>query len=112
RLAIAPTLPRTMCVIFLQAEDGIRDRNVTGVQTCALTIYISIKLNIPYGTLRRWVGNYRKKEQEAVKEGQRQLLTATEYKALYEKERKEKLDLEEENEILKKAMHIFTQEEK
>src|SRR5699024_12084086 len=24
----------------LQAEDGIRDRNVTGVQTCALPIYI------------------------------------------------------------------------
>src|SRR5207249_7422807 len=25
---------------FFQAEDGIRDRNVTGVQTCALPIYI------------------------------------------------------------------------
>src|SRR5699024_3076331 len=24
--------------IFIQAEDGIRDRNVTGVQTCALPI--------------------------------------------------------------------------
>src|SRR5699024_986769 len=24
---------------FIQAEDGIRDRNVTGVQTCALPIY-------------------------------------------------------------------------
>src|SRR5699024_12092977 len=24
---------------FFQAEDGIRDRNVTGVQTCALPIY-------------------------------------------------------------------------
>src|SRR5437868_8857265 len=28
---------------FFQAEDGIRDRNVTGVQTCALPIYL-----IPY----------------------------------------------------------------
>src|SRR5437868_9757050 len=27
------------CVFFFQAEDGIRDRNVTGVQTCALPIY-------------------------------------------------------------------------
>src|SRR5699024_899399 len=27
---------------FLQAEDGIRDRNVTGVQTCALPIYARI----------------------------------------------------------------------
>jgi len=26
------------CVFFLQAEDGIRDRDVTGVQTCALPI--------------------------------------------------------------------------
>src|SRR5699024_11248861 len=25
---------------FFQAEDGIRDRNVTGVQTCALPIYV------------------------------------------------------------------------
>src|SRR5699024_11670154 len=26
------------CYFFIQAEDGIRDRNVTGVQTCALPI--------------------------------------------------------------------------
>ena len=26
--------------IFFQAEDGIRDTSVTGVQTCALPIYI------------------------------------------------------------------------
>src|SRR5699024_7483370 len=26
---------------FFQAEDGIRDRNVTGVQTCALPIFIN-----------------------------------------------------------------------
>src|SRR5699024_12083723 len=31
----AVTLSR---LFFLQAEDGIRDRNVTGVQTCALPI--------------------------------------------------------------------------
>ena len=29
---------------FFQAEDGIRDRLVTGVQTCALPIYLFIKL--------------------------------------------------------------------
>src|SRR5699024_724742 len=28
---------------FFQAEDGIRDRNVTGVQTCALPIYFDIR---------------------------------------------------------------------
>ena len=27
-----------ICVFFFQAEDGIRDRLVTGVQTCALPI--------------------------------------------------------------------------
>src|SRR5699024_12044016 len=27
--------------VFFQAEDGIRDRNVTGVQTCALPIWLS-----------------------------------------------------------------------
>src|SRR5699024_11272572 len=30
---------------FFQAEDGIRDRNVTGVQTCALPIYGYIAIN-------------------------------------------------------------------
>src|SRR5699024_11953988 len=28
------------CFFFFQAEDGIRDRNVTGVQTCALPILL------------------------------------------------------------------------
>src|SRR5437868_9199916 len=30
-----------MCIFFFQAEDGIRDRNVTGVQTCALPILMN-----------------------------------------------------------------------
>src|SRR5699024_11596441 len=30
-----------MSYFFFQAEDGIRDRNVTGVQTCALPIFRS-----------------------------------------------------------------------
>src|SRR5699024_11302597 len=30
--------PSTLFSFFSQAEDGIRDRNVTGVQTCALPI--------------------------------------------------------------------------
>src|SRR6266699_5083004 len=28
-----------LCFFFFQAEDGIRDADVTGVQTCALPIY-------------------------------------------------------------------------
>src|SRR5207237_2751724 len=31
-----------LIVFFFQAEDGIRDSSVTGVQTCALPIYPSI----------------------------------------------------------------------
>src|SRR5690348_18162731 len=30
-----------LCVFFFQAEDGIRDGRVTGVQTCALPICLS-----------------------------------------------------------------------
>src|SRR5207249_8220651 len=30
-----------------QAEDGIRDRNVTGVQTCALPIFESVRDKVP-----------------------------------------------------------------
>src|SRR5207249_5115570 len=37
---------------FFQAEDGIRDRNVTGVQTCALPI--STEFN---GALLSWTGS-------------------------------------------------------
>src|SRR5438067_8901824 len=31
--------PRLLRLFFFQAEDGIRDRTVTGVQTCALPIF-------------------------------------------------------------------------
>ena len=31
-----------VCVFFFQAEDGIRDRLVTGVQTCALPISVEV----------------------------------------------------------------------
>src|SRR2546430_12191979 len=29
------------CIFFFQAEDGIRDLTVTGVQTCALPIFLT-----------------------------------------------------------------------
>src|ERR1039457_7418269 len=31
-------------LLFFQAEDGIRDYKVTGVQTCALPIYMSTRI--------------------------------------------------------------------
>src|SRR5699024_12153407 len=36
---------------FFQAEDGIRDRNVTGVQTCALPIYRLTCNSIEHGAM-------------------------------------------------------------
>src|SRR5205823_10994244 len=32
------------CIFFFQAEDGIRDKLVTGVQTCALPIWPSSRM--------------------------------------------------------------------
>jgi transposase len=73
---------------------------------------VSEELNIPYDTLQKWVSTYRKEKEEAEKSRRNQLLTASEYKELYEAERRKNLEMEEENAILKKAMHIFTQEKK
>lgn len=70
------------------------------------------ELNIPYDTLQKWVASYRNKQKEEENLRQSQLLTASEYKDLYEEERRRKLELEEEVAILKKAMHIFTLEKK
>jgi transposase len=73
---------------------------------------VSNELQIPYDTLQKWVRRYRQKREDAEKAKQDQLLTASEYKDLYEAERLRRLEMEEENVILKKAMHIFTQEKK
>lgn len=73
---------------------------------------ISQELNIPYHTLSNWVSSYREKQKNAEKDRQNSLLTASEYKEKYEAERKRALELEEENEILKKAMRIFTEKRK
>src|SRR5437667_5768572 len=35
--------------VFFQAEDGIRDRDVTGVQTCALPIFLLLTSRISSG---------------------------------------------------------------
>src|SRR2546421_8035594 len=37
-LVLSPAFPRLCSFFFFQAEDGIRDLIVTGVQTCALPI--------------------------------------------------------------------------
>src|SRR5690606_40849649 len=40
-IADAIELDRSINVLFFHAEDGIRDFHVTGVQTCALPIYLT-----------------------------------------------------------------------
>src|SRR5207249_9643334 len=42
---------RCLCFFFFQAEDGIRDRNVTGVQTCALPIYAFAVAGLDYASM-------------------------------------------------------------
>src|SRR5215813_6620484 len=42
-----------MLFFFFQAEDGIRDADVTGVQTCALPIFCCV-LQYRHATNRRW----------------------------------------------------------
>lgn len=73
-------------------------------------IDLSNELEIPYDTLQKWVYRYRQKEKQEVTDAQSKLLTASEYKDMFEEEKMKRLELEEEVEILKKAMHIFTQE--
>src|SRR5205085_4508581 len=47
-------------LFFFQAEDGIRDLTVTGVQTCALPIFGGLRMRVPQlrykPTKRRWAG--------------------------------------------------------
>src|SRR5690625_7677959 len=44
---------RSIFFFFFQAEDGIRDGHVTGVQTCALPIF-----HLPYKALSHLVSKY------------------------------------------------------
>src|SRR5256886_781429 len=49
-----------LCSFFFQAEDGIRDLTVTGVQTCALPIYLEtalvrpVKITVTKGLTQPW----------------------------------------------------------
>src|SRR3989441_2009027 len=63
-------------IFFFQAEDGIRDKLVTGVQTCALPIYyveqaqreLQSRLKLPPGYAILWSGQYRSEERRVGKE--------------------------------------------
>lgn len=69
---------------------------------------VARELEIPYGTLIRWTEQEQKKRNGTGPGEEEVPLTPSEYKkklAAYEKELR---SVNEENEILKKAMHIFT----
>ena len=67
---------------------------------------VAYELEISYKTLCRWVKNYRE-ELNANQPGE-SYITPSELEKLKKQHEKEIQQLKEENEILKKAMHIFT----
>ena len=69
---------------------------------------IAEELNIPAGTLQKWVAKYREFPNEPFV-GSGNLRTAD--KELKKQEQRIR-DLEEENEILKKALHFFSKDRK
>jgi transposase len=68
---------------------------------------VAYELEIPVSSLARWVQNYKKKIHAA--KNPTTYITPTELEKLRKEHQKEIDRLKEENEILKKAMHIFTQ---
>lgn len=80
------------------------------VQDGRRMVDLSRELDVPYSSLEKWVTAYKKRLRDAEKNKQKQLKTATEYKADNETLTQENIELREELEILKKAMRIFTQE--
>src|SRR5689334_24625556 len=50
------SLSALVCFFFFQAEDGIRDGTVTGVQTCALPIFTLTRSAPITGTTFQWGG--------------------------------------------------------
>lgn len=70
---------------------------------------LAYELEIPYSSIKRWVKSY--KEKKAA--GQpKEHITPSELEKLKKQHEKEMKALQEENEILKKAMHIFTKKPK
>jgi len=68
---------------------------------------VAYELEIATSTIGRWVKNYREKMERG--KHSETYLTPSEVEKLMKKHQREVEKLREENEILKKAMHIFTQ---
>lgn len=67
---------------------------------------VAYELEIPTTTIHRWVQNYKGKVKAAKEPSE--YVTPSELEKLKKAHQKEIEKLKEENEILKKAMHIFT----
>lgn len=65
---------------------------------------VAYELEIPYSTVSGWVSAYKEKHNV----GKEKYLTPKEVDSLQKQHAKELQQLKEENEILKKAMRIFT----
>jgi transposase len=68
--------------------------------------HISYEIDVSHSTISRWVSDYKEKL-ERINGGQN-FNTPSDYKRIEQEFQKRIRELEEENEILKKAMHIFT----
>ncbi|MET1247271.1 transposase [Sporolactobacillus sp. STCC-11] len=66
---------------------------------------VAYELELSKSTVSRWVSDYR----ESLKQKHQPYRTQKEIEQLQKEQLKEIARLKEENEILKKAMHIFTQ---
>jgi transposase len=67
---------------------------------------VAYELEIPYTTMTKWVRKYKKDTQD--ENSKHDYVTPSEFEKLKKQHEKEMKALQEENEILKKAMHIFT----
>lgn len=67
---------------------------------------VAYELEISYKTMSRWVKDY--KDKKNTKQAGEGYITPSELEKLKKQHEKEMQQLKEENEILKKAMHIFT----
>ncbi|WP_409272049.1 transposase [Neobacillus sp. SCS-31] len=67
---------------------------------------VAYELELPYSTVRKWINAYKERTSQGTK--REAYVTPSELEKLKKEHEKELQQLREENEILKKAMHIFT----
>ncbi|GAB2715389.1 transposase [Paenibacillus thermoaerophilus] len=93
-------------------NEEFKQRTVKYIQEQTKTVgEISLELNIPAGTLHKWLAKYRQFENEPLAGAQRvrelETLLREQERELKAKDRR-LADLEEELAIVKKAVHIFS----